>query len=79
VVVIAGTGSAAWGRNTAGESWQAGGWGWLTDDKGGGYWLALRGLAAACEAADGRGMATELGVRAESFFGAGGLRELLRE
>lgn len=79
VVVIAGTGSAAWGRNAAGETWQAGGWGWLTDDKGGGYWLAVRGLAAACEAADGRGAATELGARAEVFFGAGGLRELLRE
>ncbi len=79
VVVIAGTGSAAWGRNAAGERWQAGGWGWLTDDKGGGYWLAVRALSAACEAADGRGAATELGARAEAFFGAGGLRELLRE
>ncbi len=79
VVVIAGTGSAAWGRNAAGETWQAGGWGWIVDDKGGGYWLAVRGLAAACEAADGRGAATVLGARSEAFFGAGGLRELLRE
>jgi N-acetylglucosamine kinase-like BadF-type ATPase len=78
-VVIAGTGSAAWGRNAAMDTWQAGGWGWLVDDKGGGYWLALRGVAAACEAVDGRGAATELGARAEAFFGAGGLRELLRE
>jgi N-acetylglucosamine kinase-like BadF-type ATPase len=79
VVVIAGTGSAAWGRSDSADTWQAGGWGWLVDDKGGGHWLALRGLAAACEAADGRGAATELGGRAEGFFGAGGLRELLRE
>lgn len=78
VVVIAGTGSAAWGRNASGESWQAGGWGWLTDDKGGGYWLAVRGLAAVCEAADGRGLATALGERAEVFFETG-LRELLRD
>ncbi len=79
VVVIAGTGSAAWGRDAAGGTAQAGGWGWLVDDKGGGYWLALRGLAAACEAEDGRGAATELGARAEVFFGAPGLREILRE
>lgn len=79
VVVIAGTGSAAWGRSAAGTSWQAGGWGWLVDDKGGGYWLALQGLAAACEAEDGRGPATELGGRAAVFFGAPGLREVLRE
>lgn len=85
VVVIAGTGSAAWGRNKAGETWQAGGWGWLVDDKGGGYWLALQGLAAAVEGADGRGAATELGSRAAAYFlgaeaeGKAGLREVLRE
>lgn len=79
VVVIAGTGSAAWGKNAAGGSAQAGGWGWLTDDKGGGYWLALRGLSAACEAEDGRGAATDLGARAAVFFGVAGLREILRE
>lgn len=79
VVVIAGTGSAAWGKNAAGETAQAGGWGWLVDDKGGGYWLALRGLAAAVEAEDGRGEASSLGARASAFFGVAGLRELLRE
>lgn len=79
VVVIAGTGSAAWGRSASGESWQAGGWGWLADDKGGGYWLAVRALAAACEGEDGRGAATTLGARAAEFFGQAGLREVLRE
>lgn len=79
VVVIAGTGSAAWGVNAAGESWQAGGWGWLVDDQGGAYWLALRGLAAACEAEDGRGPVTQLGARAAAYFGASGLREVLRD
>lgn len=78
VVVIAGTGSAAWGRNTEGATWQAGGWGWLVDDAGGGYWLALRGLAAACEAEDGRGPATGLGKRALAYFAAPGLRDVLR-
>lgn len=39
VAVIAGTGSAAWGRNAAGEEARAGGWGYLLGDEGSGYWL----------------------------------------
>lgn len=78
VVIIAGTGSAAFGRNASGETAQAGGWGWLVDDAGGAYWLALRGLAAICEAADGRGPSTCLTERAEVFFDAPDVRTLLR-
>ncbi len=39
VAVIAGTGSAAWGRNGAGGEARAGGWGYLLGDEGSGYWL----------------------------------------
>jgi N-acetylglucosamine kinase-like BadF-type ATPase len=39
VAVIAGTGSAAWGRNSHGEEARAGGWGYLLGDEGSGYWL----------------------------------------
>lgn len=39
VAVIAGTGSAAWGRNPRGEEARAGGWGYLLGDEGSGYWL----------------------------------------
>ncbi|QCB96819.1 ATPase [Arthrobacter sp. PAMC25564] len=39
VAVIAGTGSAAWGRNSLGEEARAGGWGYLLGDEGSGYWL----------------------------------------
>lgn len=39
VAVIAGTGSAAWGRNARGEEARAGGWGYLLGDEGSGYWL----------------------------------------
>lgn len=77
IVVIAGTGSAAWGRDACDHNASAGGWGWLVDDRGGGYWLALRALSAACEAADGRAPATTLGARAAAFFGAADLRETL--
>nr|WP_322787066.1 BadF/BadG/BcrA/BcrD ATPase family protein [Pseudarthrobacter chlorophenolicus] len=39
VAVIAGTGSAAWGRNFDGAEARAGGWGYLLGDEGSGYWL----------------------------------------
>ncbi|MEE2521256.1 BadF/BadG/BcrA/BcrD ATPase family protein [Pseudarthrobacter sp. J75] len=39
VAVIAGTGSAAWGRNSHREEARAGGWGYLLGDEGSGYWL----------------------------------------
>jgi len=60
IVVIAGTGSAAYGRDRNGVTAQAGGWGWLIDDQGGGSWFALKGLRAVMEATDGRGPRTRL-------------------
>lgn len=39
VAVIAGTGSAAWGKNGDGQEARAGGWGYLLGDEGSGYWL----------------------------------------
>lgn len=54
IALIAGTGSSCYGCNAAGESWQAGGWDLLLDDLGSGYDLARRGMAAACQSADGR-------------------------
>jgi N-acetylglucosamine kinase-like BadF-type ATPase len=67
VALICGTGSLAWGRNAAGETARAGGWGYLLGDEGSGYAIALAGLRAATRAADGRGPATEL---LAAFLGA---------
>lgn len=39
VAVIAGTGSAAWGKNDFGDEARFGGWGYLLGDEGSGYWL----------------------------------------
>ena len=39
IAVIAGTGSAAWGRNLRREEARSGGWGYLLGDEGSGYWL----------------------------------------
>ena len=54
MVLIAGTGSACYGRNSAGDSWLCGGWGPLVDDVGGGYWLGLQAMMVAVRAEDGR-------------------------
>src|SRR5881398_2701101 len=58
VVVIAGTGSVAFGRNEAGEEARAGGWGPVLGDEGSAYGIARAGLSAVLRAFDGRGPST---------------------
>src|SRR5258707_1591 len=60
IVVNAGTGSIAYGRNAIGEAARAGGWGHIIGDEGSGYWIGREALAAVMRASDGRGPATEL-------------------
>jgi N-acetylglucosamine kinase-like BadF-type ATPase len=60
VVVVAGTGSIAYGRNAAGQAARAGGWGYLLGDEGGGFWIGRSALAAVVRQFDGRGPATLL-------------------
>ena len=52
VIVIAGTGSIAYGRNQKGEQARAGGWGAAVSDEGSGGWIGRRAVAAALRAAD---------------------------
>lgn len=52
VVVIAGTGSVAFGRNHRGEAGRAGGWGSAISDEGSGYWIGRAAVAAALRAHD---------------------------
>ena len=60
VLLLAGTGSLAYGVNAAGESLLVGGSGYLLGDEGSGYWLGLQGLRAVVRMADGRGRKTLL-------------------
>lgn len=53
-VVIAGTGSVAFGMNEAGETAAVGGWGYLMGDEGSAYWIALQAINACTRAEDGR-------------------------
>ena len=60
VVLIAGTGSIAYGVNQDGFAARAGGWGYMLGDEGSGYWVGRKALAAVVRAADGRGPKTAL-------------------
>lgn len=60
IALIVGTGSSCYGRNAAGESWRSGGWGYIIDDGGSGFYLGQQALAAVVRAHDGRGDPTSL-------------------
>ncbi|MCW4012915.1 MAG: hypothetical protein NWF07_07975 [Candidatus Bathyarchaeota archaeon] len=60
VVVIAGTGSIAYGINEAGSEARAGGWGWRLGDEGSGYTIGNNAVIAALRAYDGSGPSTVL-------------------
>ncbi|QDT01856.1 BadF/BadG/BcrA/BcrD ATPase family protein [Rubripirellula lacrimiformis] len=60
IALISGTGSLALGRCPSGSPTRCGGWGPLMGDEGSGYAIAVNGLRAATQAADGRGNATKL-------------------
>lgn len=54
VVVIAGTGSIALGRDTTGRTLHVGGWGYYFGDEGSGFWMGREALRHASRQADGR-------------------------
>lgn len=60
IVIIAGTGSVAFGRNAAGDEARSGGWGPTLGDEGSGFWIAREGLSAVVRSHDGRGFATSM-------------------
>ncbi len=60
IIVIAGTGSIAFGRDRQGGILRVGGWGNQFDDAGSGYDMGRKAIAAALRAHDGRGKATSL-------------------
>ena len=55
VIVIAGSGSIAYGRDSAGVITRAGGWGHAVSDEGSGYWIGKRAIAACLRICDERG------------------------
>jgi N-acetylglucosamine kinase len=60
IVVIAGTGSIAFGVNKLGKAKRAGGWGYFLGDDGSAFQIAQKGLRAVLRSHDGRLMRTSL-------------------
>ena len=60
IVVVAGTGSIAYGVDSKGHTARSGGWGYLLGDEGSAFWLGHYAVRHAIRAADGRGVATTL-------------------
>jgi N-acetylglucosamine kinase-like BadF-type ATPase len=60
VVVIAGTGSIAFGRNSSGRTARAGGWGYIFGDEGSGFDITRQALRAALRFEEGWGPETSL-------------------
>jgi len=77
VVVIAGTGSIAYGENRLGETARAGGWGWRLGDEGSGYTIGVKAIIAALRAHDGRGPETVLKQKIVSHLGLGGMEDII--
>ncbi len=60
IIIIAGTGSMAFGRNATGRTARAGGWGYIFGDEGGAFDLARLALRAALQQEEGWGASTAL-------------------
>jgi N-acetylmuramic acid 6-phosphate etherase len=60
VVLVAGTGSIAYGVDSTGKTARSGGWGYLLGDEGSAFWLGHAAVRQGIRAADGRGPATTL-------------------
>jgi N-acetylglucosamine kinase-like BadF-type ATPase len=78
VVVIAGTGSVAFGIAPSGKQAVAGGWGYLMGDEGSGYRIALDAINACTRAVDGRASKTALAQAILAHFRAADLGHLHR-
>jgi glucosamine kinase len=77
IALIGGTGTNCLGCDTSGETSMCGGWGWLLDDEGGGFGLALAAMRAAVRSADGRAKPTKLLPAVLAFLGLSEPAEIL--
>jgi glucosamine kinase len=80
VIAIAGTGSIVYGRDAAGHTARAGGWGFAVSDEGSGHWIGRRAVSAILRAWDegeGEGGETALTALVLQAFNVPALDELI--
>ncbi|MGH7661849.1 MAG: BadF/BadG/BcrA/BcrD ATPase family protein [Vulcanimicrobiaceae bacterium] len=78
IVVIAGTGSVAYGRNERGADALVGGWGFLFGDEGSAFALARRAVSSAMRAQN-EDRRSPIAAEATAFFGVATLRALAHD
>ncbi|MBM3761170.1 MAG: ATPase [Acidobacteria bacterium] len=77
IIVVAGTGSIAFGRNARGETGRAGGWGYIYGDEGGGFDLTREAVRAALRMEERWGPATSLRDKLLAAVGAENANDLM--
>lgn len=79
VVTIAGSGSVSFGRNAAGKTVRAGGWGYSFGDEGSAYDIARQALRAALRYEEGWGPFTILNKLLQEATGIGNMQDAVRQ
>jgi N-acetylglucosamine kinase-like BadF-type ATPase len=77
VIIIAGTGSMAFGRNLAGGTARAGGWGYLFGDEGGAFWIVRQAMRVALREEEGWGVPSALRKMLLDATGAKSMNDLM--
>jgi glucosamine kinase len=76
IVLVAGTGSAAIGRNAQGDIWRTGGYGPRVSDDGSAFDIGRRAVTRAMKEREQRGTDSNLGVKILQQLGCGSWQEL---
>ncbi len=76
VIVIAGTGSIAYGRDRAGKTLRAGGWGFEIGDEGSAHWIGRAAVSAVLRASDRDGDKIASSALAKALCKAWGVSSL---
>lgn len=79
IILIAGTGSIAFGKTPEGEILRTGGWGRFIGDEGSGYVIGRDGLSAVTKELDGRGRKTLLTAMAAEQFGLSNQERIIEQ
>jgi N-acetylglucosamine kinase-like BadF-type ATPase len=79
IIVIAGTGSIAYGRDSQGRTARAGGWGYIYGDEGGAFDIARQAIRAALRQEEGWGPPTLLRDSLLQASGCASANELLHQ
>lgn len=78
MILIAGTGTVAFGRNRTGREARAGGYGWVVGDEGGGFWIGRLALDHVVRALDGRAPETLLSGLLQKRLGLRSIEDIVQ-